>query len=475
MEDLDNGTVDVFEQDTSSRADARQVHFDTRNPLKLVQVDSDDEKNNTEENLLLEEDIEGSRPKASRNNVKLDYDSDSSDDGQTRREREYERAQAKKDEGSDDDMFSDDAEEEKEKEKKKEKGLKMLDMRNFERQSGIEVDELSEARSRKGKEVTMVGGDGDDDDGEEEEEEEEITEQNVDIGYFVNPEDETKEASKRTKTHEPKLEAFHLRTDMEEGNFDADGNFIRNSADAGAHQDQWLEGLSKSQIHQAKIAHQQREAEEDASQPAMFIPDLLAKLGGLLDVGESPLEALQRLNSQKKKVKRPGNKFRKKTTTDASDAPEDVVKEAARKVAIEEISHYADLLLQRSVSSIYELSREEILREYQKLTGDAYDLKRKRSPSPVPEAKVAVSEQPAVTGTDVAEPNVGSAAPPGTNTTDTAQYEFVWEGSDELHGPYDAATMKSWTEHNYFDARVSVRKVGAGEKFVPYDLVQYPS
>lgn len=87
------------------------------------------------------------------------------------------------------------------------------------------------------------------------------------------------------------------------------------------------------------------------------------------------------------------------------------------------------------------MSKEEILRYYEKQTGERYTLKRKRSLSP---------DQPA-------------ASP---------EWEFQWEGSDELHGPYDSATMKSWIENNYFDARVSVRKVGT-ETFAPYDQVDY--
>lgn len=454
MQDMDDETTDVFSHEPSSnRGVMKQVQFDARNPMAIVQADSDDEgagegdsgQNDNEEKQLLEEDIEGSRPKAKRSNVKLDYNSDSSDDGQEWREKELEKAQAKKDRDSDDDMFSDDEEEEKKKAqaKKQANGLNMLDMRRFERESGLEIDDATAAPTK----------DNDDDSDEE------VTEQNVDIGYFVNPEDgDSQTVSKRTKTHEPKLEAFHLRTDIEEGNFDADGNFMRNAADASAHQDQWLDGLSKSQIQKARLAHEQRVAEEEEeresnSAASLFVPDLFVKLAENLEIGETALEALQRLNSQKKKTKRPGNSFRKKNkTATAEESPEDAIKEAKRKKAIEEISQYADLLLQKSVSSVYDLTREEILREYQKLTGETYTLKRKRSSSPEP-VKVDLAED--------SQPNGGEI-----------RYEFKWEGSDELHGPYDGATMKAWSEHEYFDERVKVRQVGT-EEFITYDLVDY--
>lgn len=449
MQGLQNetDTEDIFSQSSSSNTVNRKVQFDVRNPLNLVQDDDDDNgdaKNETEENILLEQDIEGSRPKAKRNNVRLDYDSDSSDDGQTRREKELAKQAAKSGKDSDDDMFSDDEDEAKpaKDDSVEDKSMKLLNMENFEKLSGIEVEESNGVSSGKGKGVSSL------DEEDDEEEDEEITEQNVDIDYFVNPDDQdTSGVSHRTKTHEPKLEAFHLRTDMEEGTFDADGNFIRNAADSSAHQDQWLEGVSKNQIKKARLAHAQREAEENRenSQPYETQPELMIKLVELLEMGETPLEALQRLNFNKKKTGKPrGNKFRKKAEEVISE--EDQAKEAKRKASIESISHIADTLLQRGVGSIYDMAREEILREYEKQTGESYTLKRKRSVSPDPASEST------------------SAAPDA--------WEFIWEGKDEIHGPYSGATMKSWTEHNYFDARVTVRRAGT-QTFLPFDQVEY--
>lgn len=425
----------------------REVQFDVRNPLNLVQADdhdNGDSKNETEDNIFLEQDIEGSRPKARRNNVRLDYNSDSSDDGQTRREKELAKQAAKSGKDSDDDMFSDDEDEAKKTndDSTEAKSMRVLNMDNFEKLSGIEVEELNGVSSGKGKGVSSL------DEEDDEEEEEEITEQNVDIDYFVNPDDQdTSGVSHRTKTHEPKLEAFHLRTDMEDGTFDADGNFIRNAADSSAHQDQWLEGVSKNQIKKARLAHAQREAEENRenNQPYETQPELMIKLVEFLEMGETPLEVLQRLNGNKKKTgKTRGNKFRKKAGEVVSE--EDPAKEAQRKASIESISHIADTLLQRGVGSIYDMAREEILREYEKQTGESYTLKRKRSASPDPPSE---SIQAALDS-----------------------WEFVWEGSDEIHGPYSGAMMKSWIENNFFDARVTVRRAGT-QTFLPFDQVEY--
>lgn len=401
--------------------------FDTRNPLNLV-PQNDEQSDTNEENILLEQDIEGSRPKDKRNKIKLDFDSDSSDDGQTRREKELEKANAKNDE--DDDMFSDEDNEDEQKNNSNTNNnnnnstIKLMNMEAFEKESEIEN-------------IKQVA---DDENVADDEDEEEINEQNVDIDYFVNPNhEEAGSVSRRTKTHEPKIEAFNLRNDMEEGNFDEEGNFIRNAADSSAHQDQWLDGVSKSEIRKARLAHNQRElAQHEAKLPFQSVSDLMAKLVEHLEVGESPLEALQRLNTSRKQSGKNKRASRRKQELTKSTT---TVEEKKMTAEIEEISHYSDLLLQKNISSIYEMSKEEILRFYEKQTGERYTLKRKRLLSP---------EEPVV----------------------SKSWEFRWDGSDELHGPYDSATMKSWIENNYFDSRVSVRQVGT-EFFVPYDQVDY--
>ncbi len=47
------------------------------------------------------------------------------------------------------------------------------------------------------------------------------------------------------KTHAPKLDAFNMRNEQEEGRFDEQGNFVRKAADPDAVHDLWLEGVSK--------------------------------------------------------------------------------------------------------------------------------------------------------------------------------------------------------------------------------------
>jgi CD2 antigen cytoplasmic tail-binding protein 2 len=77
---------------------------------------------------------------------------------------------------------------------------------------------------------------------------------------------------------------------------------------------------------------------------------------------------------------------------------------------------------------------------YQQETGDIYKgLKRKRSPSLDSLAK-----------------------------NDSTEWEFKWEGSDEIHGPYPQDHMVDWALNEFFDERMLYRKVGSME-FLQYN------
>lgn len=273
--------------------------FDVRNPLQLKANYSSDEDLQTEEGALLEQDIEGAKRHPKRNAVKLDYDSDSSDDNSSWKNKKKKKVEDWGKDDDEDDMFGEsDKEEENQKagdyNVQEDKQTRLLDMNDFEKMSGIQ--QYNEERNDEGNEDS------------EDEDLEEVTESNVDIDYYSKPDEEVHESFKnRTKSarREPKIEKFNLRDDLEEGAFDEEGNYIRRAADEYAHQDEWLAGLSKKEINRALKAHLQREREEEENSKG-FIPnsDIITKLIDCLEVGESPLEALQRLNSnsQKKKI-----------------------------------------------------------------------------------------------------------------------------------------------------------------------------
>lgn len=490
--------------------------FSHRNPLNLQSAGDDNGETGklTEEQQLLQEDIDGShltKHKRRGAQVRLDFDSDSSDDGQARRERDLirqqresrRRAKAGSKNDDSDDMFSnsddnnaDGSDEEdrylaqREAELVKKSGaVEFLDMDKFERDEEVEVnDNVQHKRSALYDDLDDAEGDGDD-------EKEEVTESNVDINYFVHPDSDYEDGEKdgqdsdnmevdgeqrvqrKKPQQEPKLEKFHLRDDMEEGKFDIDGNFIRNAADENAHQDMWLEGLSNKDIAKARKAHLQRRQEDEMRERGIKEPDgdkktaqyvtttdYLGRLIEQLDFCETPLEALQnqrRLQIQDKKKQQEKRKkqrrSRKNSSSEGGDENEDDVK-ARKKIqhVIEEITECVDALMNRGSSDIYSMAREELMREYQKETGERYTVKRKRDDDDVDGREKETNQAPA-------EPELPN----------TKNWEFQWEGSDETHGPYDSATMRDWIADSYFDARTSVRLSGTQESFVPYNSVTY--
>lgn len=485
---------------------------------------------------LFEQDIDTShmsRRQKGIGQVRLDYDSDSSDDGQTRRERDliskrqkerkHQKMSNKSMDDDDDDMFSESDEDKEEVDEENDelqqakaalerKGkVELLDMENFEREleqaeeepqlkdrTGLQPSEASTATEKEPKSSLfgrMTGKELHED--KEDEAEEEVTATNVDIDYFVHPEldyDNDNDRMDLDDSHprkpkpkqEPKLEGFNLRDDMEEGKFDVDGNFIRNAADENAHQDLWLSGVSKKDIIKARNAHLRRQQEDEAKEIASsgrktgdtkgsktLLPtsDFLSRLIDILDVCETPLEALQKLQKEslaekKKRQQELKNKRlakrKKQNAVPESNGQEngeiDGEKDQAAKAlqrhnTIETITECADTLMRRGLQNVYDLMREELQKQYQKETGTPYSLKRKREDQDSKEEDELRESQ---------------------RQPSTKEWEFKWQGDDQVHGPYDSETMKTWIEDGYFEETpAKVRLSGSDNPFVSYDFVTF--
>ena len=111
--------------------------------------------------------------------------------------------------------------------------------------------------------------------------------------------------------------------------------------------------------------------------------------------------------------------------------------EDERTRSINDITEAADLLLARDQPEIYDTERELLIRQYQRTTGDTWN-----DPDPVTE----------------------QAPPP--EASDNASWHYRWsdarDGGD-MHGPYDAGTMKAWSDAGYFGEGVEFRKLGDNE------------
>ncbi|TGZ83204.1 hypothetical protein EX30DRAFT_339412 [Ascodesmis nigricans] len=444
----------------------KRPKFDARNPHKLApDAPSDDEV----PDLFLEVD-EGAigKRKVHRNAVELEgYETDSSEEGfdATHKQwaKEGEKGKVKKDADAmaddDDDMFGgedvdDDAADNndtgktgEDAEYRKAKTVKFMNIDEIEGQDMSSKREFADI-------IDEDKGRGD----ESSTDDEDDPEKRAKTDDALDPE----VGAGGKKKHAPKIDAFNMQAEMEEGRFDSAGNFIRKATDADAVHDRWLEGVSRKDMKRAKEAMEQREAdarEKMKADDAIMTSDVLSTLILCLERGESVLEALARLGGGNKKKQSTANKnknrWREKRKAAAEAKANDSMEiekvaeskkgkesedpeEARRKEAVERITGAADVLLTRGQLEIYDETKESLMRQFKRETGEDWV-----------EPKKQLDDEPA---SDIPQPD--------------KQWEYRWtDGRDDgaVYGPYGTAEMSSWNAHGFFGEGVEFREKDIGE------------
>ncbi|KAI0428993.1 hypothetical protein F5Y09DRAFT_311445 [Xylaria sp. FL1042] len=439
-------------QHHNAEPDSKKVKFDVRNPSALAPdaVDDDDDESR---DVFLEADADVIKGSAAtkRGAVNIDgYDSDSDREElgtlHTSREKEKDKGKDKDEDEDMDDMFAandkdadarDDTVDEKTGKKSKEvRFLSTWDIKG-------QVEE-----SKSGGRVRINNEEESSDDDDDEAVALAIEEEGV---------DEEVGAGGRKK-HAPKIEAFNLKEEGEEGRFDEAGNFVRKAVDRDAVHDRWLEGLSKKDMRRAAEAHEKREAElrqKRREEDSALTSDLLKSLITHLERGETALEALARLgrSQTKTKVKKVPKWKQKKQAqkSDSMDIDEEKEKEKEKenekekekeaedpeqiriKDAINAITDAADKLLGRGRPDIYDRERERLIREFVRETDEEWV-------EPVREQAARESN--------------GAAK----------MWEYRWTDGrgdgDAKQGPFDGNMMKAWQDAGYFGEGVEFREVG---------------
>ncbi|KAG8419155.1 hypothetical protein J3459_011504 [Metarhizium acridum] len=252
------------------------------------------------------------------------------------------------------------------------------------------------------------------------------------------------------KRNAPKVEAFNLQAEMEEGQFDQSGNYVRKAADPDAVHDNWLDGVSKKDMKKAAAAHEKREAEarqQRLEEADVLVSDMLRTLILQLEPSESPLEALARLGRGQTKTKKipkwklkKMNKGAEDMEVDNKDSAQDA-EQTRIKESINAITDAADKLLSRDYEEVYDQDRELLIRAYRRETGEDW-------------------VEPASRHQDVEHGATVTVEPP------IQQWEFRWtDGRDDgaKQGPFDKATMKAWQDAGYFAQGIEFRSAGSGE------------
>lgn len=434
---------------------SKKPKFDIRNPSALA-------PDAAEEDAVLEADVIGAAGAGTkRGAVNLDgYDSDSDNEGFDARAEE--RARGKKgdislaeqldgygkptngngkgqaDDDEDEDMFRDLEEADEDHEEavpgkgKKGKAVRFLEENEIEGQvqnskSGGHIS-ANFALDPKGKLSSHAM---DDQESSDDEEEAALAAQEEDIDEEV--------GAGGLKRNAPKVDAFNMKAEQEEGRFDEAGNFVRKALDPDAKHDTWLEGVSKKDMKKAAEAHEKREAElrkKRLEDDSMLLSDILRTLILRLEKGETVLEALARLGKGQTKTKKVPKWKLKKQNKDAMDVDASAAKEAEDpaqvkiREAVDAITGAADQLLTRGQTEIYEQEREMLIRQYRRETGDDWV-------EPPPE-EVEVEKG-------------------------VKMWEYRWiDGRDGgvKQGPYDGHTMVAWQDAGYFGEGVEFRRDG---------------
>ncbi|KAI7875707.1 hypothetical protein K492DRAFT_173144 [Lichtheimia hyalospora FSU 10163] len=180
-----------------------------------------------------------------------------------------------------------------------------------------------------------------------------------------------------TKKREPKLMAFNMKQEMEEGSFDQEGNYHRNKADPEAYHDRWMEGVTRKQMAKAKEAQAQRERSEALKEAARQaeVPqtktDVYKELVELLKPGENVREALGKLGNAstkkipawKQKLLEKKNRNKKQPTAGHAAPPAlSEQEEADRQSKVEKITGLADQMMALGYFGVYDDTFELMVR-----------------------------------------------------------------------------------------------------------------
>ncbi|KAI9308743.1 hypothetical protein BJ944DRAFT_259666 [Cunninghamella echinulata] len=184
-------------------------------------------------------------------------------------------------------------------------------------------------------------------------------------------EDDNEQDDDSKKKKEPKLMAFNMKQEMEEGSFDAQGNYIRNEKDPEAFHDRWMEGISRKEMIKAKEAQFKRDQMEKVKEATRqsTLPqtegDVYKILIDYLLPGETVQEALTTLGkgahgkipAWKQKLLDKKNKNKKQP-----QQPVDDQQALEKQKKVEKITELADQLMALGHFNVYEDTFEYIVR-----------------------------------------------------------------------------------------------------------------
>ena len=258
-----------------------------------------------------------------------------------------------------------------------------------------------------------------------------------------------------------KITPFNLKEEMEEGHFDAEGNYFEKKEEVI--RDEWLDSLDWVKVKEQGDQYRKYISDdsnfEDAEEPAEQINKMKEILSIILP-GETILKALRRLggkdsgrgkSSSASARWHPKVKKQKASETDGEHATSEEDKKTLLK-----LTELADNLLQAGNFGIYQDT-------YEKLSHKVKTLEENQKEADEDDALEAAFRQGGGEGEEtVMETEHSDSTKTETASDDEVYWQYKWENTKTatVYGPYSSTYMLIWNQQGCFGDGVWVRKVG---------------
>ena len=263
-----------------------------------------------------------------------------------------------------------------------------------------------------------------------------------------------------------KITPFNLKEEMEEGHFDAEGNYFEKKEEVI--RDEWLDSLDWVKIKERgdqapKDTWDSGNDEsnfEDAEEPGDEIKAMKDILNIILP-GETVLKALRRLGGKdigrgKKSSSASARwqpKAKKQEVLEGSEFEDSAA--AEDKQSLLKLTELADFLLQRGNFGVYQDT-------YEKMAHKMKNLEEKQQEAEEDDALEAAFKQGGGEGEDTTKETKNSDNTRTEEANDDEVYwQYKWENTKNatVYGPYSSTYMLNWNDQGCFGDGVWVRKV----------------
>lgn len=261
-----------------------------------------------------------------------------------------------------------------------------------------------------------------------------------------------------------KITPFNLKEEMEEGHFDAEGNYFEKKEEVI--RDEWLDSLDWVKIEERgeqAVKNTWNSGNDDNFEDAEEPGEEIKAMKGILNIilpGETVLKALRRLGG--KETGR-GKSSSASARWQQKAKKQKVVEESSKgtssdddKKSLLKLTELADYLLQKGNFGVYQDSHEKLVHKIK-------TLEEKHKEAEEDDALEAAFKQGGGESEDKTKKTGNS------NNTETEEakddevyWQYKWENtkSATVYGPYSSTYMLNWNEQGCFGDGVWVRKVG---------------